>query len=159
MRMIRIRHLRPVASRGKRSTFSAGFTLSELMVVIVIIGLLAGVVTLSVRSYLIRSRQNVAKMEIAKICQAIDTYYGQFDRYPTNEKGLTALTEKSNAFADGLLSKLPVDPWGNPYEYQSPGRKGAYEVISYGADHREGGAGADTDISSDNLSDQAKQTQ
>lgn len=135
----------------------AAFTLAELMVVIVIIGLLAGVVTLSVRSYLIRSRQNVAKMEIAKICQALDTYYTQFNRYPTNEKGLAALTEKTQAFADGLLNKLPVDPWGNPYEYQSPGRKGPYEVISYGADHREGGTGADTDLSSDELGDQ-KQT-
>jgi general secretion pathway protein G len=128
------------------------------MVVIVIIGLLAGVVTLSVRSYLIRSRQNVAKMEIAKICQAIDTFYSHFDRYPSNEKGIAALTEKSDAFADGILSKMPTDPWGNPYEYQSPGRKGPYEVISYGADHREGGTGADTDISSDALGDQPKQS-
>ncbi|WP_040592140.1 type II secretion system major pseudopilin GspG [Schlesneria paludicola] len=134
------------------------FTVVELMVVIVIIGLLAGVVTISVRSYLIRSRQNVAKMEIAKICQALETFYAQFDRYPTNEKGIAALTEKSTAFADGLLSKVPVDPWGNAYEYQSPGRKGAYEVVSYGADHREGGTGADTDISSDDLSDQIKPT-
>lgn len=134
------------------------FTVVELMVVIVIIGLLAGVVTISVRSYLIRSRQNVAKMEIAKICQALETFYAQFDRYPTNEKGIAALTEKSTAFADGLLSKIPVDPWGNAYEYQSPGRKGTYEVVSYGADHREGGTGADTDISSDDLSDQIKPT-
>lgn len=126
-----------------------GFTLVELMVVIVIIGLLAGVVTMSVRSYLIRSRQNVAKLEIAKICQALDTFYSHFDKYPANEKGIGALTEKSTAFPEGLLNKMPLDPWGHPYEYQSPGRKGAYEVISYGADHREGGTGADTDISSD----------
>lgn len=134
-----------------------GFTLAELMVVIVIIGLLAGVVTISVRSYLTRSRQNVAKMEIAKICQALDTFYSQYDRYPSNDKGLAALTEKTAAFTDGLLTKLPVDPWGNPYEYQSPGRKGPYEVIAYGADHREGGTGADADISSDNLGDQDQQ--
>lgn len=133
-----------------------GFTLVELMVVIVIIGLLAGVVTVSVRSYLIRSRQNVAKLEIAKICQALDTFYSQYDQYPTNEKGITALTEKSKAFPDGLLNKMPVDPWGHPYEYQTPGRNGIYEVRSYGADHREGGTGADTDISSDDLSSDAK---
>lgn len=133
-------------SRSRR-----GFTLVELMVVIVIIGLLAAVATISVRSYLIRSRQNVAKMEIAKICQALDTFYSHHDKYPTNEKGIAALTEKSPAFSDGLLNKLPMDPWGHPYEYQSPGRKGAYEVISYGADHREGGSGGDADISSDDL--------
>lgn len=129
----------------------AGFTLVELMVVIVIIGLLAGVVTISVRSYYIRSRQNIAKLEIAKICQALDTYYGQFDRYPTSEQGINALVEKSKAFPDGLLNKLPVDPWGHPYEYHIPGRTSAYEILSYGADHREGGTGADTDISSADL--------
>lgn len=134
------------------------FTLVELMVVIVIIGLLAGVVTISVRSYLIRSRQNVAKLEIAKICQALDTYYSHYDKYPTNEKGIGALTEKSTAFPDGLLNKLPIDPWGHSYEYQYPGRKGVYEVVSYGSDHREGGTGADTDISSDDVNQPAEAT-
>lgn len=129
------------------------FSLVELMVVIVIIGLLSGVVTISVRSYLIRSKQNVAKLEIAKICQALDTYYGEFDRYPTNEDGIEALVEESTAFPDGLLNKLPNDPWGNDYEYHSPGRNGPYEVICYGADQREGGTAADSDISSDDLSD------
>ncbi|MFN8707094.1 MAG: type II secretion system major pseudopilin GspG [Planctomyces sp.] len=136
----------------------AAFTLVELMVVIVIIGLLAGVVTVSVRSYLIRSRQNVAALEIAKICQALDTFYSHFDKYPSNESGISALTEKSKAFPDGLLRRMPTDPWGHPYEYQAPGRKGAYEVISYGADHREGGTGADTDISSDDVSQPNEQS-
>lgn len=121
------------------------------MVVVVIIGMLAGVVTISVRSYLIRSKQNVARMEIATICQALDTYYGEYDKYPSNEKGLDALAEKSSAFPDGLLSKVPVDPWRHAYEYHMPGRKGPYEVICYGADNREGGADADADISSDDL--------
>lgn len=153
--MLRIRS-RKISPHQKRHTeLRRGFTLVELMVVIVIIGLLAGVVTVSVRSYLIRSRQNVAKLEIAKICQALDTFYSHFDKYPTNEKGINALTEKTTAFPDGLLNKLPMDPWGHPYEYQSPGRKGAFEVISYGADHREGGTGADTDISSDDTNPQA----
>jgi general secretion pathway protein G len=124
-----------------------GFSLVELMVVIVIIGLLSGVVTISVRSYLIRGKQTVARMEIAKIAQAIDTFYGQFDRYPTNEEGIAALAEKSSAFPDGLLNKLPLDPWGNAYEYTYPGRNGPYEVMSYGADHQEGGTGADGDLS------------
>jgi general secretion pathway protein G len=117
------------------------------MVVIVIIGLLAGVVTISVRSYLVRGKQTVARMEIAKIAQAIDTFYGNFDRYPTNEEGIAVLVEKSDAFPDGLLNKTPVDPWGNHYEYNYPGRDGPYEVLSYGADHQEGGTGADADLS------------
>lgn len=147
---ISIRRRQPSRQRdqdGKRRAF----TLVELMVVIVIIGLLAGVVTISVRSYLIRSRQNVAKLQIAEICQALDTFYTHFDRYPANEEGINALVQKSEAFPDGLMKKTPVDPWGHSYEYHYPGRSSAYEVLTYGADHREGGTGADSDISSDEL--------
>ncbi len=127
------------------------FTLVELMVVIVLIGLLAGAVTLGVRSYLIAGKQNVAKMEIAKVCQALDTYYTAFDRYPTNEEGIAALAEPSEKFVEGLLRELPRDPWGRPYQYNQPGRQAAYEVICFGADGREGGTGADRDISSADL--------
>lgn len=127
------------------------FTLVELMVVIVIIGLLAGAVTMGVRGYLISGKQSVAKMEIAKICQALDTYYAVYDRYPTSEEGIEVLAAPTEKIADALLSKIPVDPWGKPYEYLQPGRNGAFEVISYGADGREGGKSADMDISSENL--------
>lgn len=127
------------------------FTLVELMVVIVIIGLLSSVVTVSVRSYLISSRQNVAKLEISKILQAIETFYITYDRYPTSQEGLAILASKTAEFPDGLLDFVPNDPWGGDYEYVSPGRQRAYDVISYGADHREGGSGADTDIRSDEL--------
>jgi general secretion pathway protein G len=124
-----------------------GFSLVELMVVIVIIGLLSGVVTISVRSYLVRGKQTVARMEIAKIAQAIDTFYGHFDRYPTNDEGIAVLVEKTEAFPDGLLNKVPVDPWQHAYEYNYPGRSGPYDLVSYGADHQEGGTGADADLS------------
>ncbi len=134
-----------------------GFSLVELMVVIVIIGLLAGVVTFSVRSYLILSKQNVAKLEISKMAQALETFYTSRDRYPTNEEGLAVLTKPSDDFPNGLLSFLPDDPWGHPYEYVSPGRTAAFEVVSYGADHREGGAGADKDLRSDELMKKSKQ--
>lgn len=117
------------------------------MVVIVIIGLLAGTVTISVRSYLIRGKQSVARVEIAKICLAIDTFYSEYDRYPTSDEGIAILLEKNDAFADGLLSKQPVDPWKRPYEYIYPGNSTPYEVICYGADHQEGGTGADKDLS------------
>jgi general secretion pathway protein G len=130
-----------------------GFTLVELMVVIVLIGLLAGAVAMGTRSYLISGKQAVAKMEISRIVQALDTFYTVNDRYPTNDEGIDILAEASDQFPDGLLTKVPVDPWGHPYEYVHPGREKAYEVLCYGADGTEGGTGADQDISSVDLDD------
>ena len=127
------------------------FTLVELMVVIVIIGLLSGVVTMSVRSYLISAKQNVAKMEISKVCQALETFYTAYDRYPTNQEGLAVLASPSDKFAEGLLEFVPSDPWGNPYEYVSPGKTKPYDVTCYGADHQEGGKGADKDLTSSEI--------
>lgn len=129
----------------------SGFTLVELMVVIVIIGLLAGAVTFSVRGYLITSKQNVARMDISKIVQALETFYIQYDRYPTNEEGLEILAAKTSKFPAGILTAVPRDPWGNSYQYNAPGRAAPYEVVSFGADGREGGAGGEADISSENL--------
>lgn len=140
-------------SRKRTTQKRSAFSLVELMVVIVIIGLLAGTATISVRSYLIRSKQNIAKMEISKICQSLDTYYAEFDRYPTTDEGLEVLEEPSEEFPDGLLTRLPNDPWKHSYEYLNPGRETAYEVISYGADGREGGTGADKDLTSVELGD------
>lgn len=128
-----------------------GFTLVELMVVIVLIGLLAGAVTLGTRSYLISGKQAVVKMEIANICQALDTFYAAYDRYPTNEEGIAILAQPGDKFPEGLLKKLPLDPWHRPYEYLQPGRNAPYEVICYGGDGREGGQGADHDLSSVDL--------
>jgi len=128
-----------------------GFTLLEIMVVVVIIGLLAGLVTVRTRSYLSVSRQNAAKAEIAKMVDALDAFYAVHHRYPTNEQGLAALTEKTAKFPDGLLSKVPTDPWGNDYVYNCPGRIRPYEIISYGADGREEGENENADIISDQL--------
>lgn len=137
------------AGGWRKSTASrGGFTLVELMVVIVIVGLLAGAVTVSVRSYLIRGKQSVARMEIAKIAQALDTYYTAYDRYPTTDEGIEALVAETPEFPDGLLNKIPRDPWRNDYVYLQPGREAPYEVICYGADRQEGGQGADADITS-----------
>ncbi|MCG8651298.1 MAG: type II secretion system major pseudopilin GspG [Pirellulales bacterium] len=124
------------------------FSLVELMVVIVILGLISGVVTMSVRSYLISSKQNIAKLEISKICQAVETFYTTYDRYPTSQEGLAVLSQPSEEFAEGILTFVPLDPWDNPYEYVSPGKTKPYDVICYGADHQEGGTGADRDLSS-----------
>lgn len=137
--------------RIQRRQSRAAFTLVELMVVIVIVGLLAGAVSVSVRSYMIRGKQGVAKLEISKISDALNTYYTALDRYPTTEEGIEILVQESDEFPAGLLDKMPVDPWGSPYEYNQPGQSSAYEIICYGADGSEGGDGADSDISSESL--------
>lgn len=136
--------------RGKKA-----FSLVEVMIVIVIIGLLAGVVTINVRGYLHKAKVNTARQEIATICKAIETFYGELGRYPTNEEGLEVLTKAGEKFPEPLLSGKPVDPWGRPYEYAQPGREGPYEVICFGADGREGGSGIDADV----LSSQLKQVE
>ena len=119
------------------------------MVVLVILGLLSGIVVFKTRSYLVLSKQNAAKVEISKICQALETFYAAYDRYPTNEEGVAILAKPSEKFADGLLNKTPRDPWNNPYQYNNPGRNGPYEILCYGADAREGGDGPNLDISSE----------
>lgn len=129
----------------------AGFSLMEIMIVIVIIGLLAGVVTLNVRSYLVKAKQNVVRQEVSTIVHALETFYGANGRYPTNDEGIAILTKASEKFPEPLLNSAPVDPWGHSYQYNCPGRNGPFEVICYGAEGKEGGTGADADISSDNL--------
>ena len=125
-----------------------GFTLVELMVVLVILAMLSGVVTVSIRAYVLRSKQSVAKIEISKMVNAADTFFATLDRYPTNAEGLAVLAAKSDEFPEGLLTFVPNDPWGNAYEYRSPGAEDEYEIISFGADKREGGTGANKDITS-----------
>jgi len=128
----------------------AGFSLVEIMVVLVIIGLLAGLVGINVRGYLIKAKRNAAKAEIATICDALEAFYTEFDRYPTNEEGLVILAESSERLPEALLDREPVDPWGRLYVYNQPGREGPYEVLSLGADGREGGepGSADADLAS-----------
>lgn len=125
-----------------------GFTLVELMVSLVILALLASTVSVSIRSYLIRSKQSIAKIEISRMSQAVEAFYATFDRYPTNDEGIEVLVSKSDEFPEGLLDFLPSDPWGNSYEYRSPGDSTPFEIVSLGADRREGGTGADRDITS-----------
>ena len=133
-----------------------GFSLVELMVVIIIIGLLSAVVTVSVRGYLITSKRNIAKLEISKIETALDAFYAQIDRYPTTSEGIQILSARSDDFPDGLLKRHPTDPWGGEYEYISPSGTDAFEIISFGRDHREGGTGEDADVSSKDLKKKSK---
>jgi len=126
---------------------ASAFSLVEMMVVLILIGLLASVVTINVRGYLVRGRQDTVRLELATIRDGLETYYGMVGRYPTNEEGLELLTQTSEKLPEPILSHVPVDPWGQPYQYHSPGKDNRpYEVVCYGADGREGGEAADADV-------------
>ncbi|MFZ4081297.1 MAG: type II secretion system major pseudopilin GspG [Pirellula sp.] len=131
-----------------RHRFRKAFTLVELMVVLVILALLTGVVTINIRGYLLRSKQQIAKIEIGKIIEALESFNAAFDRYPTNQESIAVLTQQSNEFPEGILTFLPTDPWGQAYDYRCPGTNDPYEIVCFGADRREGGSDGDRDITS-----------
>jgi general secretion pathway protein G len=117
-----------------------GFTLIELMVVMVIIGLLAAAVAPKIFGRVDKARQQDAQAQIELLGQALDIYRLEKHKYPTTDEGLEAIRPY-------LKKNLPKDPWGNNYDYQSPGREGrSYDLISYGADKTEGGEENDRDI-------------
>ena len=131
------------------STFGiSSFTLVELMVVVVILGVLATMVTVSVTDYLIQGKQSAARTEIAQISNALQLFYTEFDRYPDNDEGLALLKKPNAAHPHGILQGDLLDPWGYEYIYVYPGLHGAFDVCSYGANGQEGGIGGDGDICS-----------
>lgn len=129
---------------------SAGFTLLELLVVIVIIGLLAGYVAPRYFSQVGKSEVQVARAQIEAFGKALDQYRLDTRRYPSSEQGLAALVTKpadEPSWAGPYLKKAPPpDPWGRPYAYRSPGANSEYELISLGRDGQPGGTGDDADI-------------
>ena len=132
-----------------------GFTLIELMVVILIIGVLAALIVPKVMSRPDEARITAAKQDIATITQALNLYKLDNQRYPTTEQGLAALVHKptvspipNNWKSEGYLDRVPKDPWGTPYQYLQPGVHGAIDVYSFGADRAAGGEGNDADIGS-----------
>jgi general secretion pathway protein G len=143
-------------SSKPRRRRSGAFSLIEFTLVLALIGLLAGIVTFSARAVMTRGKQNAARGEIATICTALETFYTAYGRYPSNDEGLSILTKKTEKFAEPLLAQVPVDPWSRAYVYIQPGRGHAYEVICLGADGREGGEGADSDIVSWDLKEKDK---
>ena len=127
-----------------------GFTLIEIMVVIVILGILAGLIVPNVIGKDDQARVTAVKSDIKAISNALELFKLDNFRYPSTEEGLEALVHKPdnapNFAPGGYLKNVPKDPWGNPYGYLSPGLNSAYDLYSYGADGREGGEGYAADI-------------
>ena len=146
--------LRPFhAVHALRRRAAAGFTLIELMVVLVIIGVLAALIVPNVLERADDARVTAARTDITNIMQALKLYRLDNQRYPTAEQGLQSLIVKPTAGPIPnnwklYLEKLPNDPWGRPYQYLNPGIKGEIDVMSFGADGQSGGEGKDADIGS-----------
>lgn len=127
-----------------------GFTLLELLVVMVIIGLLVGYVAPRYFAQVGKSEAKVARAQIDAFEKALETYRLDVGRYPTTEQGLDALNKQPSSVAKWqgpyLKKALPPDPWGKPYLYKHPGEHGDYDIYSYGRDGKPGGQGDDADI-------------
>ena len=128
-----------------------GFSLIELLVVLVILGLLAGLVGPQVMRYVGDSKTETARLQIEDFSAALDLYRLDVGRYPTTEQGLQALVEEPagvTGWSGPYLrrSSLPADPWGREYNYRSPGEHGAYDIYTYGASGEPGGEGEDQDV-------------
>jgi len=135
------------------ANWKAGFSLVEIMVAVVIIGILATVVLLNVLPSLDRARTEKARTDVAALEQAVETYKLENLAYPTGEQGLTALARAPAGLAHpelyrpgGYIKRLPDDPWGRPYLYAVPGRSGGFDVYTLGADGKPGGEGSNADV-------------
>lgn len=130
-----------------------GFSLIEIMVVVVIMGVLAALIVPNLLDRPDQARATAARQDVGAIMQALKLYRLDNGTYPTNEQGLRALTEKPTAGVapanwHKYLERLPNDPWGNPYHYLNPGANGEIDVFSLGADGKPDGEGTSADIGS-----------
>ncbi|MFB2553941.1 type II secretion system major pseudopilin GspG [Ensifer soli] len=145
--MTQIRH-------RQRRDRAGGFTLVELLVVLVILGLVMGLVGPRVLNYLTSSRTRAAALQISSFKSSLDLFFLDTGRYPSASEGLNALVAKPTS-ADGWngpylqQSAVPADPWGNPYQYAVPGEKTPYRILSLGGDGVAGGTGSNADIAND----------
>lgn len=131
-----------------------GFTLIEIMVVMVILGLLVAIVGPNIMGRSDQARVTAAETQLKTLSQALDMYRLDNSHYPSTQQGLEALVsrpsgtpEPKNWGPESYMNNIPEDPWGNEYQYISPGTEGPYDLYSYGADGQEGGEGNDADIS------------
>ncbi|ROT99661.1 type II secretion system protein GspG [Marinobacter sp. R17] len=145
----------------KQLNRNAGFTLIEIMVVMVILGLLVAIVAPNILGRSDQARVTVAQTQMSNIANALDLYRLDNGSYPSTQQGLQALVSKpsgspepKNWNPDGYLKNVPQDPWDNDYQYISPGVNGPYDLFSYGSDGREGGEGDAADISVQDNPDQ-----
>ncbi|MDQ2092208.1 type II secretion system major pseudopilin GspG [Marimonas arenosa] len=146
------KHLPEASSKGVRRG-DEGFSLLELMVVVVILSILALVIVPRVIDRPDQARAARAQSDIASIAQAVNLYRLDNFRYPTTEQGLQALVSQPTTAPvpenwSQYLDRVPVDPWGKPYQYLQPGVHGDFDIFTYGADGVAGGSGADADIGS-----------
>lgn len=146
-----LRRREAVGASARRAAGQAGFTLVELLVVLVILVLLASLVAPRVVGYLGSSRTKTAKVQIQSLTTALELYKVDTGRYPTTTEGLKALVESppsATSWNGPYLTKkdVPIDPWGRPYAYRSPGQHGPFDIASLGADNQPGGTGENEDI-------------
>jgi general secretion pathway protein G len=146
--------MRSTANRpARRRKSDAGLTLIELMVVVVILSLLAVVIVPRVIDRPDQARVARARADVAALSAALNLYRLDNGAYPTTDQGLAALASRPtrppvppNWTEGGYIDRIPNDPWGRPYQYLSPGVRGAFDLMSFGADGRPGGSGVDADI-------------
>ena len=141
------------AARRIQANIQRGFTLIELMVVLVIIGVLAALIVPNVIGAADEARVTAARTDVTNIMGALKRYRLDNQRYPTAEQGLAALINRPSSGPQPMnwkpyLEKLPNDPWGNSYQYLNPGVRGEVDVMSFGADGQSGGEGNNADIGS-----------
>jgi general secretion pathway protein G len=148
----------PTSSARLSAISARGFTLIELMVVVLILGVLAAVIVPNVIGSADTAKASAAKQDVASLMQALKLYRLDNGRYPSSDQGLAALTAKpttepvpNNYKTGGYIERLPKDPWSNPYLYANPGVHGEIDVMSYGADGKPGGDGAAADVHNGNL--------